>query len=168
MLADSGDNFTIILNSQASGSNIQAINSNGAKKYSNCLPQFLNQKAKDKRFKVSVNFVSLIVTEATLPATASYILEVSLGGYVETIYVNGTSNVQTNSVMAPLEPYPVVISASALISSYFFCKTTFTSRFPNDVFEIRIRNASDFAITSAFPNYVCQISFQEVLETKAF
>jgi hypothetical protein len=168
MLADSGDNFSILLNSQASGSNILEINSNGAKKYSNCIPQYLSDKAKLKKFKVSVNFVSNIVAESTLSGAAQYILEFSTGSNVQSIYINGSANVMTNSVMVPLETYPVVISTSALVSSYFFAKTTFTGRFPNDVFEVRVRNASDFAITSAFPNYILQATFEEVLETQTF
>lgn len=168
MLASDGNNFSIILNSQATGPNIQAINSNGAKKYSNCIPQYLSEKAKNKRFKVSVNFVSNIVAEGTLSGGAQYILEFSTGSNVQSIYQNGSANVMTNSIMVPLEVYPSVISNTALVSSFFFAKTNFTTRFPNDVFEVRVRNASDFAITSAFPNYILQATFEEVLETQTF
>ena len=117
---------------------------------------------------MSINFVSLIATEATLSAGALYILEVATGNNVQTIYQNGSASNITNSVMIPLEVYPVVTSATDVVSSYWMGKTKFTGRCPTDVFEIRIRNASNFAIQSAFPNYVCQISFEEVLETKVF
>lgn len=168
MLSDNGSNFCVVLNSQATGQNIQAIDSNGYKKYFNSLPALISEQAKGKKYNISVNFVSAIVAEATLSGAALYILEVATGNNVQTLYQNGSASIMTNSVMIPLEPYPSVTTTSALISGYFFGKTKFTGRFPTDVFEIRIRNASNFAIQSAFPNYVCQISFEEVLETKVF
>jgi hypothetical protein len=168
MLNDNGDNFCVVLNSQVTGQNVQAINSNGQKKYFNSFQALLTEQAKAKKYNVSINFVSLIATEATLSAGALYILEVATGNNVQTIYQNGSASNITNSVMIPLEVYPVVTSATDVVSSYWMGKTKFTGRCPTDVFEIRIRNASNFAIQSAFPNYVCQISFEEVLETKVF
>lgn len=168
MLSDNGSNFCVVLNSQATGQNIQAIDSNGYKKYFNSLPALISEQAKGKKYNISVNLVSTIVAESTLPAGALYILEVATGSGVQTLYQNGAASTMTNSVMIPLEPYPVVLTSSAIVSSYYFGKTKFTGRFPTDVFEIRIRNASDFTIQTAFPNYVCQISFEEVLLTKEF
>jgi hypothetical protein len=168
MLASDGDNFSIVLNSQATGQNIQAINSNGYKKYFNNLSSILPERLKNKKFKISINFVSVIIDETTLAGAPLYLLELSTGNNIQNLYQNGSASVMTNSIMVPLEPYPAVVSASALVSTYWFAKNNFTGRFPTDVFEVRIRNASNFAIQSSFPNYVIQITFEELLETRPF
>lgn len=168
MLSDNGDNFTVVLNSQATGANIQAIDGNGYKKYFNCLPSLLAQSKRDKKFRISVNLVSVITAESTLAAAPLYLLELSTGATAQNIYQNGTACVSTSSILIPLEPYPSVTTTTALVSSYWFCKNNFTGRCPTDLFEVRIRNASDFKIQSAFPNYVLQVTFEEVLETKVF
>jgi len=168
MLADNGDNFSIVLNSQATGQNIQAINSNGYKKYFNSLSSILPDRLKNKKFKISINFVTTITPETTLAGAPLYILEFATGNNIQNLYQNGSACSLTNSVMIPLEPWPSVMSATALVSTYWNAKACFTGKFPSDVFEIRIRNASDFAIQSAFPNYVLQATFEEILETTSF
>lgn len=168
MLASDGDNFSIILNSQATGPNIQAIDSNGYKKYFNTLSSTFPERLKNKKFKISINFVSVVTPESTLAGAPLYLLEFSTGNGVQNLYQNGAACIMTNSLMVPLEPYPAVVSATALVSTYWFAKNNFTGRFPGDVFEVRIRNASNFAIQSSFPNYVLQITFEELLEISPF
>jgi hypothetical protein len=168
MLADNGDNFSIVLNSQATGQNIQKINNMGYMKYTNSINSLLPQNSVNKKYKISVNFVSVVCPQTTLAGENLYILEFATGNNIKNLYVNGSSSTMTNSVMIPLEPWPSVMSASALVSTYWTCKTAFTGRFPSDTFEVRIRNASNFAITSAFPDYVLQATFEEILETQVF
>jgi hypothetical protein len=168
MLTDNAENFTVVLNSTATGQNIQAINSNGYKKYFNCLPAFLTERIKYKKFKISVNFVTPITAESTLPGAPLYLLEFATGNNIQTLYQNGAAATITNSVLIPLEPWVSIASASAIVSTYWVAKSCFTGRCPTDVFEVRIRNGSDFAIQSAFPNYVLQVSFEEILEVNNF
>jgi hypothetical protein len=168
MLTDNAENFTIVLNSAATGQNIQAIDGNGYKKYFNCLPAFLTEKVKYKKFKISVNLVTPITPQTTLAGEPIYLLDFGTGNNIQTLYQNGAASTITNSVLIPLEPWASVVSATAIVSTYWVAKSCFTGRCPTDVMEVRIRNGSDFKITSAFPNYVLQVSFEEILEVNNF
>jgi hypothetical protein len=168
MLTDTGDSFTIVLNSANTGQNIQAIDSNGDKKYFNCLPSFYSEQAKMKKYKISVNLVTPITPESTLAGAPLYLLDLGTGNNIQTFYQTGSACTLTNSVLIPLEPWVSIASASAIVSTYWVAKSCFTGRMTTDVIQVRIRNASNFAIQNAFPNYILQISFEEVLETKTF
>ena len=168
MLADTGDTFCLVLNSQTTGQNVQTINSNGYKKYSNNLAILLPERLKNKKMKISANFISQIALESSITATNLYMLEITTGNNIQTLYQNGSASQFTNSILVPIEVFPSAFSSSAILSSYFFAKTNFTGRIPTETIEVKIHNASDFSINSSFPNYILQLSFEPVLETTAF
>jgi surface polysaccharide O-acyltransferase-like enzyme len=163
MESDNIENFSVFLNSQASSNGATVLQGTaGEVQYKINGYALIPQKFRRVRFKVNINFASNVVAGTTLTPLSMYYMEINAGSQVFNMY--GLKN--NNSITLPLEVYVVGQNTGVLTttsSSTFLCKNCFTGYLPSDTIIVRIRNASDDSIATAFPHYLLNIVYEPII-----
>lgn len=163
MESDNIENFSIFLNSQATSNGATVLQGTAGEVHFK-INGFASipQKFRRVRYKANINFVSNVVVGTTLTPLSMYYIEIITGNQVFNMY--GLKN--NNAITLPLEVYVVGQNSTTLTttsSSTFLCKNCFTSYLPSDQLTVRIRNASDDSIATAFPHYLINIVFEPII-----
>ena len=164
MEADNIENFSIFLNSQASQSGATVLQGTAGEVHFK-INSFASipQKFRRTRYKASITFVSNIVDGTTFNFLSHvHYLEIITGNQVFNMYCMRNNN----AITLALEPMVVSGPAGLLTttsSAYLKCESNLTTYLPSDNITVRIRNANNDTIATAFPHYCLQMSFAPII-----